>query len=145
MYSCNMHEYTQNYFQNDECKILTHTTPQLMPFRNLIAALYSLLPLRLIFLLESKTTQSINNFLQVHKATHHCHQLKLRWNFSDEAFTRTAGHASVVYLSKTAKRVSSIISFRCGCFIGLKLQFWNESYMWPISEPALQCIAFPVL
>lgn len=45
------HEYTQNYFQKYKCKLLT---PQVKPFRNLIATLYSLLSSRLIFLLESK-------------------------------------------------------------------------------------------
>lgn len=55
----NTQEYIHNYFGKYKCKLLTlhHRTPspQSMTFRNLIAKLHSLLPLRLVCFLESKS------------------------------------------------------------------------------------------
>lgn len=96
------HQCTQNYFQKYKCKILT---PQVMPFRNLIAILYSLLPLRLIFVLQSKNTC-------LRLSTIFCKYTK-PWSTeisssSDRTFLmkplQNAGHTSGVYLSKTEKK-----------------------------------------
>lgn len=102
------HQCTQNYFQKYKCKILT---PQVIPFRNLIAILYSLLPLRLIFVLHSKNTC-------LRLSTIFCNYTK-PWSTeissSSELFWWSLYNMLVIHqvfiYQKQKKRVSSIISF----------------------------------
>jgi len=136
------YKYTQRYFQKYKCRILTR---HVMPFRNSIATLYSLVPLTLIFVPESKNICLSPSIIFCKDTNPWSTEIS---SSSDRTFLMKPFQkywSYLGYLSKTEK-VSSIISFHCSSvFIRLKLQFWNESCVWPVSKPSLYYIAFPAL